>query len=334
MRNFRLQLVCTASVISVSMAALAHAQDSSGTVVTKDQHEQTLKSISNWGRWGDSDQLGALNLITPEKRRGAAALVKEGVSVSLAHQVLKDEELGLQRFRHSISIGHSTGGVGFVSDEYAVQYHGFAQTHIDGLCHFFYNKKLYNGFSLDDVAKDGEPGVHHLGIQNARQGIFTKAVLMDIPALLGTRFLRGRHPIYPKDLDAWEKKAGVKVESGDVVLIRTGSWARRELEGNWEVPAGSAGLHASCLPWLKQRDVAVVGSDLALDVLPSGVETFEFPVHVGVLYAMGCPILDNLDLEAISRAAAQRKRWSFLLVIAPLVVEGGTGSPVNPIATF
>ena len=117
-------------------------------------------------------------------------------------------------------------------------------------------------------------------------------------------------------------------------MIRTGRWARAKLAGDWEVMKSSAGLHASCLPWLKARDVAVVGSDLALDVLPSGVEGVEFPVHCGVLVALGIPILDNLDPEALSEAADARKRWSFLLTVAPLAVPGGTGSPANPLATF
>jgi hypothetical protein len=97
---------------------------------------------------------------------------------------------------------------------------------------------------------------------------------------------------------------------------------------------GSAGLHASCLPWLKKRDVALVGSDLALDLLPSGVQGFELPVHWVCGVAMGLPILDNCDLEKVSKHAGDRKRWVFLLTVAPLAVEGGTGSPVNPLATY
>jgi kynurenine formamidase len=93
-------------------------------------------------------------------------------------------------------------------------------------------------------------------------------------------------------------------------------------------------LHASCLPWLKKRDVALVGSDLALDVMPSGVEGFELPVHWVCGVAMGLPILDNCDLEKVSQEANARKRWVFLLTVAPLAVEGGTGSPVNPLATY
>ncbi|MGH7139709.1 MAG: hypothetical protein ACREHD_28550, partial [Pirellulales bacterium] len=111
-------------------------------------------------------------------------------------------------------------------------------------------------------------------------------------------------------------------------------WTRREVEGPWDVMKDSAGLHASCLPWLKKRDVALIGSDLALDVLPSRVEGFPQPVHWVCIVAMGMPILDNCDFEELSEQANTCKRWSFMLTVAPLAVEGATGSPVNPLATF
>jgi len=160
---------------------------------------------------------------------------------------------------------------------------------------------------------------------------------MDLPRLFGVEYLKGRRAIYPEDLDAWEKKAGINVQSGDVILIRTGRWARYKAEGEWDALKDSSGLDASCTPWLKKRDIAVLGSDLASDVMPSGVEGTEpdfLPVHLITIVAMGAPILDNCDLEALSEAAAARGRWTFLLTVGPLAVEGGTGSPVNPIATF
>jgi kynurenine formamidase len=171
-------------------------------------------------------------------------------------------------------------------------------------------------------------------VLNVKQGIFTRCVLMDIPQLLQTKFLAGGQAIYPEHLDAWEKAAKVKVEPGDVVLIRTGRWARAKVESDEQIAKSFAGLHASCLPWLKARDVAVVGSDLALDVNPSQVDGVDFPVHAVVLVAMGTPILVYCDLEAVSAAAAERKQWSFLLTVGPLAVPGGTGSPVNPLAIF
>lgn len=299
--------------------------------LTKADVDAMMKSLSNWGRWGRDDQLGALNLITAEKRRQAAALVREGVSVSMAHEAVKTELAGSSAFGHKMTSLPQATEITAASDEYCVAYHGFTQTHMDGLCHLLYKGQMYNGFSQKEVT---EQGAAKLSVHNLKQGIFTRGVLMDMPKLLGVRFLPGNQAIYPHHLDAWEKAAGVTVESGDAVLIHTGRWERARVEGEWDVGKNSAGLHASCLPWLKQRDVAVVGSDLALDVLPSGIEGFDLPVHWVVIVAMGMPILDNCDFDALSAAADSRKRWSFLLTAAPLVVPGGTGSPINPLATF
>jgi kynurenine formamidase len=300
-------------------------------ITTKADVDALMHSLSNWGRWGSDDQQGALNLITPAKRVEAARLVTEGVTVSLAHDVVKIETAGSSAFGHRMTSLPKDVDIGSVADEYRVAYHGFTQTHMDALCHLFYKGHMYNNVPQGEVT---ERGAAKLSIINAKNGIFTRGVLFDVPRLLGVRYLQGGHAIYPADLDACERMAGVKVASGDAVLIRTGRWTRGELEGQWDIMKGSAGLHASCLAWLKQRDVAVVGSDLALDVLPSGVEGFELPVHWGVVVAMGMPILDNCDLEALGEAAHARKRWAFLLTVAPLAVEGGTGSPVNPLATF
>jgi kynurenine formamidase len=299
--------------------------------LTKADIDGMMKSLSNWGRWGRDDQLGALNLITPEKRKQAAALVRDGVTVSLAHDVVKVPSESSPAFRQRMTVLPQNVPITSSGDEYCVAYHGFTQTHMDALCHLFYKGHMYNGFSQSEVT---ERGAAKLSIVNAKRGIFTRGILMDMPKLLGERFLQGGRAIYPSHLEAWEKAAGIKVGSGDAVLIRTGRWSRARFEGDWQIMKSSAGLHASCLPWLKERDVAVVGSDLALDVLPSGVEGFEMPVHWVVIVAMGMPILDNCDFEALSEAAAARQRWSFLLTVAPLAVEGGTGSPVNPLATF
>jgi kynurenine formamidase len=323
-------LVIVAGTIRTGDGASPNAGEK--TVLNKEDVVRMMTSLSNWGRWGKNDQRGALNLITPEKRREAAALVREGFPVSLARNVIKQEQDGSPGFAHRMvqlpKEGAETTGSG---DEYSVNYHGFTQTHFDALSHMVYKGKMYNGFAQAEVTGTG---AHKLGVENVKDGIFTRCVLMDIPRLSGVRYLPGNRAIYPEDLDAWERTAGVKVKSGDAVLIRTGRWLRREQEGPWEISKGSAGLHASCLPWLKERGVAVVGSDLALDVLPSGIEGFEYPVHYGCIVALGVPILDNCDLERLSQEASQRKRWAFLLTATPLAVEGGTGSPLNPIATF
>jgi kynurenine formamidase len=323
-------VICLVIAAHFSLRAAAD-EPAPRSAVTKADVEQWMKSLSNWGRWGKNDELGTLNLITPEKRRQAAALVRDGVSVSLAHDVVKQRLDDSSPFEHQVLINKPAGDVGGAGDRYSVAYHGFTQTHIDALCHIFYRGQLYNGFSASEVQP---AGAGRLSVNRLKNGIFTRAVLMDLPVLFGVRYLEAGRAIYPKDLEAWEAKIGTKVESGDALLINTGRWTRREIEGPWDILQGSAGLHASCLPWLKARDVAVIGSDLALDVLPSGVEGFEMPVHCGVVVSLGMCILDCCDLRAVAQEAQTRNRWEFLLTVQPLAVEGGTGSPINPVGTF
>ena len=300
--------------------------------VTKADVEAWMESLSNWGRWGPDDQLGAVNLITPETRMAAAKLVEKGVSVSMARDVEKDAAVDNPRpFRHKmLNVGLNNPGQ-FVSDDYQVSYHGYAHTHMDSLCHMAYNGKMYNGFPQAEVVESGAP---KLAVTAFKQGIFARGVLMDIPRLKGVDWLEPGTPIYPSDLDAWEEKAGFKTRSGDIVLIRSGRWAKRDAEGPWDVSKKSAGLHASAARWLKERDAAILGSDAASDVAPSLVEGVGQPIHQLVIIAMGMPIFDNLDLEAVAEAAARQNRWEFLVTAAPMAVGGGTGSPFNPIATF
>lgn len=314
--------------LSFSSTVLAQSPDE----MTKEDVEALVTELSNWGRWGKDDQLGALNLITPEKRKAAAGLVREGISVSLARTVEKEQAIdNPDAFQHTmLLIGRGTDGQ-WASDNYSVAYHGYAHTHMDSLCHLFYQGKMYNGFSRDQVV---ESGAKQLAIDNIKEGIFTRGILIDIPRLRGERFLEPGTPIYPAELDAWEKHAGLKVESGDVVFIRTGRWKRRELTGPWDIEKGLAGLHASCARWLKDRDIAMLGSDAASDVIPSGIEGMTHPIHLLTLHAMGVHIFDNCDLEALSETTGRLGRWDFLLTASPIPVEGGTGSPLNPIASF
>ena len=317
-------------VLSVT-ALLCLAETSSRTVTKAEIDKWMTGECSNWGRWGKTDQMGAVNLITDAKRREAAGLVREGVSVSLAHNPITEKAPDNDSpFRHTmLSTGQHPSGQ-FVLDEYAVSYHGLAHTHMDTLCHMAWNGKMYNGFPQTDVT-DG--GAKELAITNYKNGIFTRGVLFDIPRLKGKQWLEPGEAIYPEDLDAWLKKTGVKLEPGDVVFIRTGRWARRAAKGAWNT-SRVAGLYASCAPWLKKHDVAMVGSDSDTDVMPSGIEGVVQPMHQLLLVAMGTPIFDNCDLEALGDAAAKRNRWIFLVSAAPIPVNGGTGSPLNPIATF
>ncbi len=325
----RRTLATTLLAISVLfLRGVERAPAQSNHQLTEADIDRWMTELSNWGRWGKDDQMGTVNLITAAKRKQAVTLVREGFPVSLAHNTDSVSPDNPSPFRHTMLATGATMKGQFVTDEYCVAYHGLAHTHMDSLCHMSYKGKLFNGYSVQTVTDEG---ASKLPITVFKSGIMSRGILMDIPKLKGVPYLEAATPIYPEDLDAWEKKAGVRVGSGDIVLIRTGRWALREKTGG---KSGSAGLHASCMKWMKSRDVAMVGSDAASDVSPSGVPGVVQPVHQLLLVAMGTPILDNCDLEALSAAAAQRNRWEFLLTAAPLAVTGGTGSPWNPIATF
>ena len=293
--------------------------------VTATMIENWMSELSNWGRWGDDDQLGALNLITPEKRIAAAQLVRTGVSVSLAHNYSVDSSLGSPPpFDQEISTLDTPGE--YVMERVSFSYHGNIHSHLDSLCHVLYEGKMYNGYSKDEI--DAE-GCHQLAITDVKQGVLTRGILMDIPRLKGVDYLRPGTPVYVEDLEAWEQQAGIRVGPGDVIFVRTGRWSTPEGAGQ-----GSAGLHASVAPWLKERDVAMVGGDYANDALPSGVESSFLPIHQLTIVAMGVRLFDNLDLEALAEEAVRQNRWEFMLTAAPIPVEGGAGSPMNPIATF
>jgi kynurenine formamidase len=189
---------------------------------------------------------------------------------------------------------------------------------------------MYNGFPVSEIT---ETACNKGSIYAWKDGIITRGVLMDIPRLKGVDYLEPGTRIYPEDLDAWVKQAHLKVMPGDVVLIRTGKWARRDARGPWD-PNQLAGLYMTCAKWLHEHDAAILGSDAAEDVHPSGIEGIPEPIHALVLIAMGMPIFDNLDLEAVSKEAAKRNRWDFLVTASPAAVPGATGSVLNPIATF
>ncbi len=314
-------------VIAAAAVSLSSRQAPSARAVTDAEYERWKTELSNWGRWGKEDEIGALNLITPEKRRQAAALVKDGISVSLAADADTAKAVDNPNpYEHTM--------IGIASDRISVNYHGIAHTHLDSLAHINANGVFYNGYT-PDAAAVAKQGHSRNSIHNVKNGILTRGILIDIPRLKGVPYLEPGTPIYVSDLEAWERQAGVRVSSGDALFVRTGVWARRKAEGPWlrgRADGGrSAGLDPSVIPWLKQRDVAILGSDHPQYVAPSSLRG---AVHDFALVYLGVHLLDNCDLEALAEAAAARTRWEFLLTTAPLPIRGGTGSPLNPIATF
>lgn len=285
-----------------------------------------MTEISNWGRWGRADQDGALNLITPEKRRQAAGLVKAGIAVSLSVDVMP-----AAAWTHGTTLVNQDQPAGFVLDTIGVSYHGFFTTHLDALNHMFYHGQMYNGVPMSAVTASG---VMKDDVLRYKNGIVTRGILIDIPVLKSKSYLEDDEPIYAEDLIAWEHRAGIKIESGDAVFVRTGRWTRVAQKGPLDLTKAAPGLHASAARWLHDRDIALLGSDAVSDVRPSRIDGVDQPVHQLMLVATGTPLLDNCALDAVAELAGRLKRWEFLLTVGPLAVPGGTGSPVNPIATF
>ncbi len=319
--------VATALAVIIGTCPGADSQEERNYPRNAEEFDALFQEVSNAGRWGPDDERGTANLITPEKVRQAAGLVQSGITVSLAHNPLPDEaeDNPDSAFNHTMAER-------LTSDTYEFSYHGYSVSHIDALCHFLYNGMQYNGVAAD--VSTLEDGCVKNGISNLQQGIVTRGILLDIPRLKGVPYLEPSDAIYTEDILAWEEQAGVTVGSGDVIFIRTGRWARRAAEGPWQLSGNSAGIHASVVRWIRERDVSFVGSDAASDVQPSMVADVNLPVHTLLIAAMGTDIFDNLDLEALAETAAAENRWEFMLTAAPLPVIGGTGSPLNPIAIF
>ena len=318
-----------AAAIAVIIAACSGAdtQEDRNFPRNAEEFDALFQEVSNAGRWGADDERGTANLITPDKVREAAGLVRSGITVSLAHSPMPDEAADNpdSAFNHTMSES-------LTSDTIEFTYHGYGVSHIDSLCHFAYNGMLYN--NVPTSASSAEEGCTKNGIDNLQQGIVTRGILLDIPRLKGVPYLEPSEAIYVEDIEAWLEQAGTTVGSGDVIFIRTGRWARRAAEGPWQLSGNSAGIHASVVRWIRERDVSFVGSDAATDVQPSLVEDVNLPVHTLLIAAMGTDIFDNMDLEALAETAAAENRWEFMLTAAPIPVIGGTGSPLNPIAIF
>jgi kynurenine formamidase len=299
-------------------------------------------SLSNWGRWGPDDRLGTLNLITPGKRLQAASLVRDGRSVPLSRDMDPEhpDPLGrgtvLQRFMQLDEVGHQTGGgsarFNAVREYVGVVGHG-SHTHLDGLAHFSWDGRNYNGVPASATTSWG--GATELSVHHAKDGIVTRGVLLDIPALHGLRRLPAGHAITLDDLEAAEERQQVTVGAGDALLVRTGHLDG--LASGEERPAesgGQPGLSAACLPYLRERDVALLGMDGQQDQLPSGYDTMDLfmPVHAVGIVALGLWLLDNAELAELATACAEAGRWEFFFALLPWRLKGVTSCPTNPIA--
>ncbi len=321
-------VACSLGITAALVGDAACQGSPSRPLVSEAQYEAWQTELSNWGRWGKDDQLGTLNLITPAKRMAALALVKEGVPVSLSTNSFTEKSVDvpcpLELAMTSATATGATDRVAFPC------IHGAASTHIDSLAHTFFRNKMWNGYDSSALVTMAK-GAQMNSVMPMKNGIVTRAVLYDIARLKGVPYLAPGDRIFPEDMEAWERKAGVRVGPGDALVLRWGRYGRRANLGPDE---GAAGFDNSILPWLKQRDVALVVWETAGYTPQPAGDLFRNAVHNFIQAILGIHVLDRADLEALSEAAAYRNRWEFMLTVNPLALPNATGSPVNPIAMF
>ena len=312
-------------------------------IPTEETVLEYFSTLSNWGRWGVEDQLGTLNFLTPEKTRRAVGLVREGVTVSCARTIRYDTgpDSPAPPIHYMVESGEGWASGEKVSnrrnqvsvDFFGMIFHGHTITHLDSLAHFFWEGKMYNGRPAHLVSTSLGATVE--SVEVAKDGIITRGVLVDVPMIRGTDWVERGAGVLPQDIEAAEQRCGFRVEEGDILMVRTGQLHRRNQEGPVDpAVAGSTACQAACLPLFHQRGIAMICSDTGNDVMPPQYNRLSNPIHQVGIVAMGLWILDNANLEDLARAAAERRRWEFLLTVAPLRLRNVTGSPVNPIAVF
>lgn len=314
---------------------------------SQDKVREYLDLLSNWGKWGPDDELGTLHYLDSTRTQAASALVVDGVVVScsldITYDRLPDDENPVPAGAHNgffvpshfmIESGEGVDPTSEIrshtADVFLLPAHGLGITHIDAPCHTVLRGTMYNGHPANLVrSRDGAAAG---SVELVRTGVVGRGVLLDVASAQGRDWLDDGAAVLPDDLEASEEAEHVRCGSGDVVLVRTGYRARKP-RGPSTAAGPYPGLQAACLPWLHERQTAVLGTDTAADVWPHGY-LLGAPIHTVGMWAMGLWIIDNCALETLAAECRARGRWEFLLVVAPLVLTRGTGSPVNPLAIF
>lgn len=295
--------------------------------------------MSNWGRWGDDDELGTLNLIDDAAVQRGIAAARTGARFPLAIRLdANGPQMGTIPGRinplHTM-VGINTaytgdaGDVCFSDDTITMGLQ--ACTHWDALAHVSYDGLLYNGHPATAVT--AERGATKCGIHKVTS-IVSRALLLDVAKALGVDRLAPGQPISPADLDAALDLAGVRPEPGDIVLVRTGHMALFRARDRAGYAVGDQpGLTVGTVPWMRRHDVAAVATDtLAMEVFPCEDPAVLFPVHMLQLRDMGLTQGQNFDLEALAAHCAADGVYEMLLVANPEPVTGGVGAPTNPVA--
>jgi kynurenine formamidase len=305
-----------------------------GVDMTAREFRTLFDSVSNWGRWGEAGDRGALNHLTPDRIVAAAGLVRSGTTVTLSQPLQTEARVDVPEpadhhmtMLPDVDIG--SGSLRFAKDYVGVDYHNDGHSHIDAFCHVGFEGLLFDGASEGSVTATGaKTGT----IEMLRDGLVGRGVLLDVPRARGVPWVEPGEHIFREDLEAAERSQAVEVGAGDILLVRTGHTRRLAEVGPWDTPEEKAGLHPTVASFLADRRIAALGLEGNSDTAPSTTEGVAFPIHVLALNAMGIHLLDYLQFEDLTRYCEDVGRWEFLFAAAPLRIDGGTGSPINPTA--
>ena len=295
--------------------------------------------VRNWGRWGLDDEMGTLNFITPAKRSAAAQLVRKGVTFSLQIPMNNRGPMAGPIRVNPVHTMTATGcdhvqavpmaaGARYTDDTMFLYLQ--SGTEWDGLAHVFYDDRLYNGYDASNVDSNG---AHKVGIDKTCSSYVSRGVVLDFARFHDVDVLDPRHRIDGDELDEVARAQGVAIESGDILLLRTGVLADYARTGRWDVYHGShPGLHHRAALWLHDREIAAVASD------NGAVEGYDksappaIPLHQLALRDMGLPLGETFNLEALAADCAADGIYECFLVAPALNITGAVGSPVNPLA--
>ena len=302
--------------------------------VSQAEFDEIFRRVSRWGTY-DNPPRGAWGTVGPEKVREAASLVSSGTTVQMG--LPWNTVSGIDNPNPALHMmvelqdrepPEPTSNKDFLG----VAFHGKAVSHLDALAHIAYRGELFDGHRSADVVN--ATGTSFGDVASLRH-LVTSCVFLDFAQVAGKDWLEPGTAFHATDILRAEKALGVTIQPGDAVLIRSGHFARRAALGPWDPDvAGSAGLHVDAMPLLSERNITLLGGDGDSDVRPSPTPGIASPIHALAITAMGVPLLDNLDLEALSQACRAENTYRFMLIVAPLNVPRGTGGPVNPIAVL
>ncbi len=307
-----------------------------GFEVSGARYKEIGRELSNWGRWGEDDERGTLNFLTPDRVAAAAATVRAGKVFDLGIPVdAAGPQFGTTRINpvHMMSLLPSDrswpDGLQ-VADDWVVMPLQ-AGTQWDALSHISYDGQMYNGFSVDEVT--AFEGARRLGVEKLSP-IVGRGVLLDLARRRGVDWMRGGEAIQPDDLEAAATAQGVEIRSGDILLIRTGWWGMYLAEGSAEAyMKEQPGLVQECAEWIHRHEIAALGCDnWGIEAQPSPSGDAFLPLHCILIRDLGMPLAEILDLEALAADCAEDGVWEFLFSASPLKVTNGAGSPINPTA--